>query len=116
MTSRKKFQREIWKALNAKGRTHRKNLPWYIPKVPSILSMLFRCFTLMMFTAGIWSIEIISILGEDVFWKFNFVDNLIIRQGTNLGDIFIFVSVVTYGLIWGIGMFWVVGMFDRWFS
>lgn len=75
--------------------------------------MVFRCFVLTLITAGIWSIEIITILGEDVFWKFQFIDNLISRQGTNLGDIFIFVSIATYGIIWGLGMFWVVGTFDR---
>lgn len=116
MTSRKKLQREAWRFLNSKGGTHRKNLPWYIPKIPSIIQMLFRCFVLMLITAGVWSIEIITILGEDVFWSFGFVDTMIKNAGTNLSDIFIFVSVVTYGLIWGIGMFWVVGTFDRIFE
>ena len=78
--------------------------------------MLKRSMFLFFLTAFIWSIEIITILGEDVFWKFNFIDNLITRQGTSLGDIFIFVSVITYGLIWGFGMFYVVGFYDRWFE
>ena len=116
MTSRKKFQRDVWRALNSKGLTGRKGLPWYIPKIPSIISMVKRCMFLFFVTAFIWSIEIISILGEDVFWKFQVIDRAITIYGTTVGDIFILVSVMTYGLIWGFGIFYVVGFFDRWFE
>jgi hypothetical protein len=78
--------------------------------------MLKRCFFLFFLTAFIWSIEIISILGEDVFWKFQVIDKAISTYGTTTGDIFILVSVLTYGFIWGFGMFYVVGFFDRWFE
>jgi hypothetical protein len=114
--SRRKIQRKVWTALNSRGPAARKGLPWYIPRVPSIISMLKRSMFLFFFTAFVWSIEIISILGEDVFWKFQVIDRAVTTYGTTIGDIFILVSVMTYGLIWGIGLWWVVGFFDRWFE
>ena len=93
-----------------------KNLHWWVPKVPSIISMVVRCGALMLITIFYWAITLILIQGEDVFWKFNVVDLWYSRAGTNPQDVWTFVAIGGYGLIWGIGMFWVVGFFDRWFS
>lgn len=88
---------------------------WWIPKVPSVVQMLWRCFALLILTAGIWAIEIFLILGEDVLWRFSFVDQLYTNIGTNTFDLFTFVSVITWFLIWGpMAIVWCLGYWDRW--
>jgi hypothetical protein len=92
-----------------------KSHSWWIPKVPSVVQMLWRCFALFILTAGIWAVEIILILGEDVLWSFKFVDQLYTNIGTNTFDMFTFVSVTTWFLIWGpMAIIWVLGYWDRW--
>lgn len=92
-----------------------KSHSWWIPKVPSVVQMLWRCFALFILTAGIWAVEIVLILGEDVLWKFNFVDQIYNNIGTNTFDTFTLVSIGTWFLIWGpMAIIWVLGYWDRW--
>lgn len=110
---KQKIQKIIWRELNRK--TSVRGLPWYVPKIPSILQMLIRSFALAVLNLGVWAIELILILGEDVFWKFNFVDNIYTRLGTNTFDTMTFTVVITWFLIWGVGgIVWILGYWDRW--
>jgi hypothetical protein len=103
----------LWAELNRpmELKTH----SWWIPKVPSVVQMLWRCLALFILTAGIWAVEIVLILGENVLWTFKFVDLLYSNIGTNTFDVFTFVSITTWFLIWGpMAIIWVLGYWDRW--
>jgi hypothetical protein len=78
--------------------------------------MLKRSMFLFFLTAAIWAIEIFVVQGENVFWTFAFVDQMYRNANTNPQDVSLFIVDVTYILIWGLGMWWVVGFFDRWFE
>lgn len=112
------FQRELKRFFKSSGsRANRKrNAPWWIPKVPSIISMFLRCLILSILSIGFFAIATISILGESVFWTFGFVDRWYSNFGTNPNDVWTFTVLVGWLLIWGLGMFWVVGWVDRWFD
>ena len=53
----------------------------------------------------------VSILGEDVFWRLNFVDTIYKNIGTTTFDVFQTVFIVEFILIWGLGGLWIMGFF-----
>lgn len=110
---RKTVRREAWEFLNKKSSTH--HTSWYVPKIPSILQMLFRCGMLTVLNIGLWAIEIILIQGENVFWKFSFINQLYTDIASNPQDVSLLVVVTTWFLIWGMGgIIWVLGYWDKW--
>jgi hypothetical protein len=78
--------------------------------------MFLRCLVLSILSIGFFAIATIWILGEDVFFTFGFVDKLYSNFGTNPNDVWTVVVLNGWLLIWGVGMLWIVGWFDRWMS
>ena len=113
-----KFQREVKKFFKSSGSkgNRKQHVAWWIPKVPSIITMFLRCLILSIISIGFFAIATITILGEDVFWTFNLVDKLYSNIGTNPNDVWTVTVLYGWLFIWGVGMFWVVGWMDRWFD
>ena len=79
-------------------------------QVPNLLLQLKR----WMFAVAIsivWdAFSTLLILGEDVFWKFQLVDQLYSRIGTTTGDTFILVWTLGESLIIGLVILWNLGL------
>lgn len=71
---------------------------------------------LAVLNVGVWAVEIIAIYGQNTFWSFAFVNTLYSDAATNQFDVGIFAIVVSWFLIWSIGMLWVLGFVDSWFD
>jgi len=111
--TRGSFRKQMWRELNRP--VGRSRAPWYVPKIPSILQMGYRCFALFMLNIGLWAIEIVLIQGEDVFWTFNFVDQFYTNFGSNPQDASTLVTLATWFIIWGpLAIVVVLGYWDRW--
>lgn len=72
-----------------------------------------RTGVLFMFSLAFYIVSAFVMLGEDVYWKIAFVDLLYSNIGTNPNDAWTFVALLGLMLIWGLGLFWVVGVFDE---
>ena len=75
--------------------------------------MLWRAFFLVLVNIAVGFISMFLILGEDVFWKLNLIDQLYTNIGTNTFDVFQTVFIVEFILIWGLGGLWIMGFFGR---
>lgn len=75
-----------------------------------LVSMMLRSFILFLFNIALTSVSMVLILGEDVFWKLQTIDNWYTRAGTTPGDVFTLVFVAEFVIIWGFGSFWVSGL------
>ena len=75
-----------------------------------------RTMILFMISLAYFILSAFIILGEDVYWKFAFVDLIYSNIGTNPNDVWVFFALSGVMAIWGIGMFWVIGVFDSLFE
>jgi len=74
--------------------------------------MFYRFLFLTLLQIAWIPFSALIIMGEDVFWKFNFVDQLYANIPTNPLDVWTFIYLSVYMIIWFIGGFWAVGVFD----
>jgi hypothetical protein len=75
-----------------------------------------RTMILFMISLVYFILSAFIILGEDVYWKFAFVDLIYANIGTNPSDVWTFFALSGVMAIWAGGMFWVVGCFDGLFE
>src|SRR5713101_8637007 len=76
--------------------------------VPNVITMFYRFMFLALLQIAWIPFSALIIMGEDVFWKLNFVDQWYSNFGTNPLDMWTFVYLTVYMLIWVIGVFWAV--------
>ena len=74
-----------------------------------LIQMCIRSFILLFLNIAVGVFSMVLILGEDVFWQLQTVDNWYARAGTTPGDVFTLVFVAEFVIIWGFGAFWITG-------
>jgi len=89
------------------GRKHQKQV---VLQVPSLFIMLKRWFFAFLVSIVWDAFTILIILGEDVFWKLNFVDTIYSNISTNPGDVFTFVWVTGQILLLSVVIVWNTGI------
>lgn len=82
-----------------------------------LLVALKRWVFFILWEIAFTGFSIVLIMGEDVFWKLNFVDNIYTRLNTNTGDTWIFTWItvtftgISLMILWNAG---ILGWLSDW--
>lgn len=79
--------------------------------VPNVITMFHRYLFLLLVQIAWMIFSAVIIMGEDVLFRFAFVDLIYSNIGTNPNDVWTFVYISGMMIIWGVGAFWAVGAF-----
>jgi hypothetical protein len=85
-------------------------------KVAPLTVAARRTMILFLISIAYFIVSAFVMLGEDVYWKFAFVDLIYANIGTNPSDVWVFFALGGVMAIWAIGLFWVIGCFDEMFQ